>query len=454
MNTVLIVDDMKAFRDQFSYDLHRKTGYEVFTARDGKDALRVLHDEDIDVAIIDLEMPGMDGLQLLEEIKKNGFTDIPVIVYTAAGNFERCVRAVKSGAYNFFDKGEVSIEQLSRFIDNAIEHRRLTRENKELRAESGLDTDMIGVSSSMANVRQQIEKIAQVPSNVLIQGESGTGKELVAKAIHKRSPRAGKSFVALNCAALPENLVESELFGFERGAFTGAVRSTRGKFQIADGGTLFLDEIGDMPLSVQAKLLRVLEEGTMYRLGGEEKVITVDVRVITATHKNLQSEVEAHRFRKDLYFRICTHILTVPPLRDRKEDIKPLAMHFVDQTCKRFGIPVKKINGETIALLRTYDWKMNNVRELENIIERMIIQCSGGEILPEHVPIEIRDGDTQPSAIRGKNFQDLKQEAEKRILTDSLIENDWHITKTAKMLGISNHSNLLKMMRRLDIKKP
>ncbi len=454
MNTILIVDDMKMLRDQYAYDLHRKTGFEILTAENGKVALDVIAGEEIDAAIVDIEMPVMDGLELLDRIQQNGYNDIAIIVYTAEGNFERCVRAIKAGAYNFFDKNEVSIDQLVRIIENAVEHRRLTLENKQLRREAGVDSELIGESEPIGVLREQIHKIAAVPSNVLIIGESGTGKELVAKEIHRLSDRRDRPFIALNCAAMPEHLVESELFGFEKGAFTGATRSSKGKFQIADGGTLFLDEIGDMPLAVEAKLLRVLESGEITRLGSQGKSVNVDVRIITATNKDLQKEIEAERFRKDLYYRICTHIISVPPLRDRKDDIAPLAKYFIERTCERFGISKKSIHPEAIVLLQSYDWKMNNVRELENIIERMIIQCSGDEILPGHIPSDITVDTVTESAGQSKTFQELKQESERRILLQALRENDWHITKTAKVLGISNHSNLIKLMKRLGIHRP
>ncbi len=454
MNTILIVDDMKMLRDQYAYDLHRKTGFEILTAENGKEALDVIAGEEIDAAIVDIEMPVMDGLELLDRIQQNGYNDIAIIVYTAEGNFERCVRAIKAGAYNFFDKNEVSIDQLVRIIENAVEHRRLTLENKQLRREAGVDSELIGESEPIGVLREQIHKIAAVPSNVLIIGESGTGKELVAKEIHRLSDRRDRPFIALNCAAMPEHLVESELFGFEKGAFTGATRSSKGKFQIADGGTLFLDEIGDMPLAVEAKLLRVLESGEITRLGSQGKSVNVDVRIITATNKDLQKEIEAERFRKDLYYRICTHIISVPPLRDRKDDIAPLAKYFIERTCERFGISKKSIHPEAIVLLQSYDWKMNNVRELENIIERMIIQCSGDEILPGHIPSDITVDTVTESAGQSKTFQELKQESERRILLQALRENDWHITRTAKVLGISNHSNLIKLMKRLGIHRP
>lgn len=454
MSTLLIVDDIKTLRDQYSYDLHRKTGFKIHTAANGKEALDVIASEDIDVAIVDIEMPVMDGLELIEQIRKTGDQDIAIIVYTAEGNFDRCVRAIKSGAYNFFDKNEVSIDQMVRIIENAIEHRRLMIENKQLRRKAGIDSELIGESNAIIELREQIRKIAVVPSNVLILGESGTGKELVAKEIHRFSQRAKKPFIALNCAAIPENLVESELFGFEKGAFTGAHRSSKGKFEIADGGTLFLDEIGDMPLLIQAKLLRVLETGEITRLGSQEKTIHVDVRVITATHRDLLKEIERENFRKDLYYRICTHEVKVPPLRERKEDIRSLVEYFVGRTCERFGIPAKIISNDTIAVLEVYNWQMNNVRELENIVERMIISCNDDEILPDHIPSEIRvEGEGQVS-VKGKTLQELKHESERRIVLQALRENDWHLTNTAKALGIANHSNLIKIMKRLEIRRP
>jgi two-component system, NtrC family, nitrogen regulation response regulator NtrX len=454
MSTLLIVDDMKMLRDQYSYDVRRKTGFEIHTASNGKEALDVIASEDIDVAIIDIEMPVMDGLELIEQIRKTGYDDIAIIVYTAEGNFERCVRAIKSGAYNFFDKNEVSIDQLVRIIENAIEHRRLMMENKQLRRKAGIDSELIGESNAIIELREQIRKIAAVPSNVLILGESGTGKELVAKEIHRVGQRAKKPFIALNCAAIPENLVESELFGFEKGAFTGANRSSKGKFEIADGGTLFLDEIGDMPLLIQAKLLRVLETGEITRLGSQEKSLKVDVRVITATHRDLLKEIETEKFRKDLYYRICTHVIKVPSLRERKEDIRLLVEYFLSQTCERFGIPTKNISNDTIAMLEVYNWQMNNVRELENIVERMIISCNGNEILPDHIPSEIRGEESISSPQTGKTLQELKYDSERRIVIQALRENNWHLTNTAKTLGISNHSNLIKIMKRLDIQRP
>ncbi|MCF7805844.1 MAG: sigma-54 dependent transcriptional regulator [Candidatus Marinimicrobia bacterium] len=454
MSTLLVVDDMKTIREQYAYDLERKTEHEVLTAENGKDALGKLDDEAIDLVILDLEMPVMDGLEMLETMEKNGPSDVPVIVYTAQGNFQRCVRAVNLGAYNFFDKNEVNLDQLIQVIENALEKRRLMVENKQLKNASGQDSYLIGISDKTKELRETINKIARVPSNVVVSGESGTGKELVAKELHDKSDRAKKPFVALNCAALPENLVESELFGFEKGAFSGAEKTTKGKFEVANGGTLFLDEIGDMPLNIQAKLLRVLQENQVSRLGSEGREIDVDVRVIAATNQDLEEQIENDQFREDLYYRICTHVIQVPPLRERLDDVKPLTLHFVERTCDKFGIPEKTVNPGTFEQLRQYDWSRNNVRELENIVERMIIQCNRNEILPEHIPGDIRKKEAVPSYESGKSFQDLKYQAERQIIISALEEHDWHITNTAKSLDIANHSNLLKIMRRLDIERP
>lgn len=456
MSTVLFVDDMKPVRDQFEYDIKRKTGYEILTASNGQEALDILSGQEIDTVILDIEMPIMDGLEMLEKKAELNMDDVPVIVYTGKGNFQKCVQAVKLGAYNFFDKDEINLDQLIQSINNALEIRRLKLENKGLRHAAGQDSAIIGKSSAIKNLRNQILKIADVPSNVLIIGESGTGKELVAREIHNLSPRSNKPFVALNCAALPENLVESELFGFEKGAFSGAVKTTKGKFEAANNGTLFLDEIGDMPISIQAKLLRVLENREVNRIGSEGHSVKVDVRVITATHRNLEEAIEKDTFRHDLYYRICTHIIKVPPLRERLEDVKPLVNHFIKNTCEQFGIPEKNIKPEALFALQDYSWKKNNVRELQNIVARMIIACEDNEIEIKHLPSDIRNNsfNLETANKNGKSFRELKQDAERKILLHYLEKFDWHITRTSKALDISNHSNLLKVMRRLNLRKP
>ncbi len=454
MNTILLVDDLQTVREQFAYDLRRQSEFEVLTAENGKQALKILNGKDVDVVILDLEMPVMDGLEMLTHISKHGPTDVPVIVYTGVGNFQRCVQAVQLGAYNFFDKNEVSIEQLIRAAENALEQKLLKQENQILRRAARQDSPIIGASAAIRAMQENIVKLASVPSNVLIQGESGTGKELVARELHRLSPRLKRPFVAVNCAAIPENLVESELFGYEKGAFTGAARTTKGKFEMANHGTLFLDEIGDMPLPIQAKLLRVLQEGEVSRLGSEGRLHKIDVRVVTATHRDINALMASEQFRTDLYYRLCTHTIHVPPLRQRLNDVALLAHFFVERTCERFGIQGKQLGNETIQVLKAHHWQQNNVRELENIIERMIIQCSGKHILPEHVPTDILQTSAVPKDIHGKTFQELKEESERQILLRALENHGWHISNTARALDIANHSNLLKMMRRLEIKRP
>jgi len=455
MGTILVVDDIKVVREQYAYDIKRKTDHEVITAANGKEGLELLTEEAVDLIILDLEMPVMDGLEMLELMSEKKFNDLSVIVYTAQGNFQKCVRAVKLGAYSFFDKNEVNLDHLIQIIENAFEQQRLREENQNLRRISGRDSSLIGESQVMQELRREVEKIARVPSNLVILGESGSGKEVVAREVHRLSKRSDKPFIAINCAALPEHLVESELFGFEKGAFSGAIRTTKGKFEAANGGTLLMDEISEMPLSVQAKLLRVLQENEVARLGAGGRTVDINVRVIAASNRSLEEAMQNGDFREDLYYRIGTHLLKVPPLRERLEDVKPLTEYFVARTCEKFGVSTKRVHPDTLSILTSYSWKNNNVRELENIVERMIIQAEGKRILPKHVPADIRsDNGTVPVPAENKSYQDLKYEAERRILIQALEQHDWHITNTAKSLDISNHSNLLKMMRRLDIQRP
>jgi DNA-binding NtrC family response regulator len=285
-------------------------------------------------------------------------------------------------------------------------------------------------------------------------GESGSGKELVARDLHRLGPGQGTPFVAINSAALPDSLVESELFGHERGAFTGAASTRKGAFESAERGTLFLDEIGELPLAAQAKLLRVLEERSVTRLGGNRS-IPVEARVVAATNRELEEEAAASRFRQDLYFRLSVHVLRVPPLRDRLSDVPELASAFVTAICERFRIRPKTVSGDALELLMGYDWSRNNVRELRNIIERMIIAADGEVLRPEHVPAEIQEQSQVRArpASAGRDFHALKVEAERQIVVAALERNDWHITRTADALGLADHASLLKIMRRLDLKK-
>jgi DNA-binding NtrC family response regulator len=445
---VLVVDDVRNLAEQYAYDLKRIGGYATRVATSGKEALDILSMEDVDCLILDLEMPGIDGFEVLRKIKKDGF-HVPVIVYTGTGNYERCVQAIKLGAHSFIDKAE-SMERVAHEVGNAIERWRLQAEVQTLRRDAGVESALIGGSEAMRALDEQIARVAPVPSGVLIVGDSGTGKELVAHELHRRSPRASDPFIAINSASLPDTLIESELFGHERGAFTGANRTHHGAFERASGGTLFLDEIGELPAAVQAKLLRVLEQGEVTRLGAERSV-KVDARVIAATHRDLEADVASGRFREDLYYRLNVHIVRVPPLRDRVSDIPELANHFLSATCTRFGVRRKRFDRAALDALMGYDWRRNNVRELRNIVERMVIATDGPTIGLDVVPAEIK-GNVPVKRAKAQTFRDRKSEAERQIVAAALEHNEWNITRTAADLGLADHASLLKIMRRLGIK--
>jgi two-component system nitrogen regulation response regulator NtrX len=451
MALVLVVDDIPTLAEQYAYDLKRIGGFETLISPGGKQALEVISSEPVDCVILDLEMPEVDGFDVLRSLKERGPYP-PVIVYTGTGSYERCVQALKLGAYSFIDKAE-SMERVVLEVKNALERTKLETEVTALKKGLASDSSLIGSSPAMRNLKDQIGRVAPIASPVLIAGESGTGKELVARELHRLGTDPAKPFVAINCAAIPENLIESELFGHERGAFTGAVKMHRGAFELAAGGTLFLDEVGELPLPAQAKLLRVIEECMVTRIGGERQ-IQVSARVTGATNRDLEAEMEESRFRQDLYFRLNVHTLPVPPLRDRLSDIPELAEHFLRTSCERFGVPQKRLEQGAIHALMRYDWKRNNVRELRNIIERMIISSQGPVIGLEHVPSEIRGNSPQESQPdRPRTFQDLRTDAERQIIASALDRNDWHISRTARELGLSDHASLLKIMRRLNLKR-
>jgi two-component system, NtrC family, nitrogen regulation response regulator NtrX len=451
MTLVLVVDDAAPLAEQYAYDLRRMGGYEVITAPDGTKALELIGGEPVDCVILDLEMPGMDGFEVLRMLERKGIP-VPVIVYTGTGNYERCVQAVRLGAYGFVDKAE-PVARVVQEIESALERRRLRGELLSLRRQLGRETSLVGSSAAMSALRETIARVAPIPSPVLVTGESGTGKELVARDLHRLGPNPSGPFVPLNSAALPESLVESELFGHERGAFTGAVSTRKGAFELAERGTLFLDEIGELPLAAQAKLLRVLEERQLTRLGGARPV-RVEARIVAATNRELDAEVAAGRFREDLFYRLNVHLIRVPPLRDRLSDIPALVDQFLTGICARFGVRKKRIAADALDLLMAYPWRRNNVRELRNVVERMVIATDEELIGPDEVPRDIRDGGETPPAEAGRNFQELKAEAERRILVSALERNGWQISRTAKELGLADHASLLKIMRRHDLRRP
>ena len=443
---VLVVDDAPAVVEQYAYDLRRLGGYDVLRAAGGREALERLESDAVDCVVLDLEMPGVDGFDVLRAMREHEI-DSPVIVYTGTGNYDRCAQAIRLGAVAFVDKAD-PMERVVREIESALERHRLAGEVRALRRQLGDESSLVGASPPMQALRDAIAKLAAIPSPVLIAGESGAGKELVARDLHRLGPRAREPFVAVNCAALPEPLVESELFGHERGAFTGALRTRRGAFEAAGRGTLFLDEIGELPIPAQAKLLRILEDGRVTRVGGERPVV-VRCRVLAATNRDLEREAAGGRFRQDLQYRLNVHIVRVPPLRERLSDLPQLATHLMELTCARLRMRPKRLAPETLQLLMTYDWAKNNVRELRNVIERMAIAADGDVIAPALVPAEIGSGALVPAGDSGpKTLRELKAEAERQILVLALQRNDWHISKTAQELGLADHSSLLKIMRR------
>jgi two-component system NtrC family response regulator len=388
METILIVDDEKNYPPILSAVLQEE-GFETLTAGSGSEALRQLENADVDLVLTDMKMPGMDGISLLELIKQKD-PDLPVIMMTAYGTVDKAVEAMQKGAYSYILK-PFDNKRLVIFVNKAVGMYRVVKDNRRLREDVSSRycfDNIIGKSKPMREIFKTIEKVAPASATVLIDGENGTGKELVAKAIHFNGPRREKPFVAVNCSALAETLLESELFGHEKGAFTGAVATRKGRFEIADTGTLFLDEIGELSQNLQVKLLRVLQERTFERVGGMRPV-TVDVRIIAATNKLLKKEVDAGRFREDLYYRLNVLHIPLPPLRDRREDIRLLVNFFIRKYTEERGseVPVSGVDHDVARMLFDYSWP-GNVRELENVIERAMILCPGGNItvndLPKH----------------------------------------------------------------------
>jgi DNA-binding NtrC family response regulator len=380
--------------------------------------------------------------------------ETPVIVYTGAGSYDRCIQAVRLGAYGFVDKAE-PIERIVQEIENAVSRGRMAKELRILRRRFEGESSLIGDSAPMRALRSAIARVGPVPSSVLIVGESGSGKELVARELHRLGPGEKTPLVAVNSAALPENLVESELFGHERGAFTGADRLRQGAFETAANGTLFLDEVGELPLPAQAKLLRVLEDRKVTRLGGS-RAFEVSARVVAATHRDLEKEVETGRFRQDLYYRLNVHSLRVPPLRERLADIPMLVDQLIRSLAARLRVRPKTVTAEALTLLAAHDWRKNNVRELRNCLERMMIATDTDVIDVSSVPPEIQGedrDDVSDSAAAPGSLKALKAQAERQIVLAALEKHGWQVTRTAESLGLADHSSLLKIMRRHGLSK-
>ena len=370
MSKILIIEDEESIRRVLVRILNEEdSNFEIYEASDGKKGLESISKENFDLVLCDIKMPKIDGIELLQRTRKKN-SSLPFIMLTGHGNVETAVESMKLGAYDFISKPP-DLNRLLTSVRNALEKKELVTENKILRKKVAKRYQIIGESKSIKTIHELIDKVAQSEARVLITGKSGTGKELVAHQIHEKSLRQKSSFVEVNCAAIPAELIESELFGHTKGSFTSAVRDRQGKFEAANGGTLFLDEIGDMSLAAQAKVLRVLEENKIQRVGSE-KHITVDVRVIAATNKDLKKEIEKGSFREDLYHRLAVILIDVPTLSSRKEDIPLLVNHFLEIICKEQGIESKSFSKESISLLEDYNWS-GNIRELRNVIERLII---------------------------------------------------------------------------------
>lgn len=445
---ILVVDDDERIRQSLGGIL-KDEGYEVVDAKDGVQALKQVEGEAPDLVLLDIWMPGMDGMEVLERIKGQ-IPNLPVIMISGHANIELAVKATKLGAYDFIEK-PLSLEKVLLTVNNALSFSKLEQENKALRQEIQRKYEIIGGSPEIQHLKEQIKIVAPTNGWVLIAGENGTGKELVARAIHRLSLRAEKPFVEVNCAAIPEELIESELFGHEKGSFTGAVSKRRGKFDLANEATIFLDEIADMSLKTQAKILRILQEQKFERVGGAE-VIFVDVRVIAATNRDLQQEMQQGKFREDLYYRLNVIPMEVPPLRKRKGDIPVLVEHFVKEFCLENHKELKKISPEAMSLLASYPWP-GNVRELKNLIERMVIMTRGSVIEAKDIPDPIREQrKLQPelSFLEYSLLKDARREFEKRFIMQKLMENEENISKTAEVIGIER-SNLHRKIKSYGI---
>ena len=443
--SILIVDDESGIRESLGA-LLRDEGYEVEVTSTGEACLEHIERRSFDLVLLDVWLPKTDGLATLEAIQARESAPV-VIMISGHGNIETAVRATKLGAFDFVEK-PLSLDKIVLVVRNALEYVRLELENRRLRAELEERHEILGNSVPMKALRQQIALTAPTNGRVLIYGESGTGKELVARALHASSLRNTMQFVELNCAAIPEELIESELFGHRKGSFTGASEDKVGKFQKADGGTLFLDEVGDMSLKTQSKVLRVLEEQRVERLGSNEP-ITVDVRVIAATNKKLEDEIGRNAFREDLFYRLNVIPFYVPALRERIEDMPILAAHFLAEFCEAYGKKPKEFTAPAMEVLLSYTWP-GNVRELKNLVERLVIMSPAQKIEPHHLPPELFRGASKSPQKPYESLQEARSAYEREFVLRKLEENRWNMTKAAEALGLER-SHLYRKMRSLGI---
>jgi two-component system, NtrC family, response regulator AtoC len=451
--TILIVDDEQNVQ-RVLRGLLRREGYRTIEATDGSAALDVLSQQRVDAVLTDLRMPHMNGMELLEEIQRRQL-GVPVILLTAHGTIGGAVEALKHGAFDYLTK-PFEPEEIHHVIAKAVRTRVLQDAETTIAPGDDPQNLLLGNSESLARVLEMIERVAATPATVLVTGESGTGKELVARSLHMRSPRVSRPFIKINCAAIPEPLLESELFGHERGAFTGAMRRKLGRFELADTGTLFLDEIGEMPMTAQPKLLRAIQEGAFFHVGGTH-TITVDVRLIAATNRNLEREVAEGRFREDLFYRLNVLPIHLPPLRERREDIPALAQLFLERFARRHRAAVEGIDPRAMELLVGFHWP-GNIRELENVIERAVLLARSLQLGVEDLPGELTHGKPGRAPRSGLSpLKDRIKSATRRIEREAILETleatSGNVTQAARMLGLSRRGLQLKM-RELGIARP
>jgi two-component system, NtrC family, nitrogen regulation response regulator NtrX len=443
--SILIVDDESGIRQSLAA-LLREEGYEVESAASGEGCLEAIARRPYDLVLLDVWLPKLDGLSTLEQMQDQGGAPM-VVMISGHGNIETAVRATKLGAFDFIEK-PLSLEKTILVVKHALGHLRLEAENRRLRAELEKRWQILGDSVPMKALRQQIALTAPTNSRVLIYGESGTGKELVAHALHAHSPRAALPFVEVNCAAIPEELIESELFGHRKGSFTGASEDKTGKFQKADGGTLFLDEVGDMSTKTQSKVLRVLEEQRFEPIGSNQPV-TVDVRVIAATNKKLEEEIARGAFREDLFYRLNVIPFSISPLRERPEDIPILSRHYLAEYSAAYRKKPKELSDAALEVLLRYPWP-GNVRELKNMIERLVIMSPQQRIEPHHLPPEVFRGAARSPQQPYATLHEARSAYEREFVLRKLEENQWNMTRTALALGLER-SHLYRKMKSLGI---
>ena len=443
---LLVVDDEENLRTSLQAIL-RDEGYQADVVCSGEACLEKLKKKKYDAIFLDIWLPGKDGIEILKEIRSRRPRQY-VIIISGHGTIETAVQATKLGAFDFIEK-PLSLEKVMLVLRHAFKQKNLEDENRTLKNFIRRETMMIGSSVPMKALRQQIEYAAPTEGRILIYGENGTGKELVATLLHLNSPRKNQPFVEVNCAAIPDDLIESELFGSVKGAYTGATESRKGKFELADRGTLFLDEVGDMSLKTQAKVLRVLEEQRFHPVGSNQ-AIEVDVRVIAATNKNLEQEIEKENFRLDLFFRLNVIPFEVPPLRERKEDIPELVDHFMQGFCRRYGKPKKRVPSQAMEKLESHHWP-GNVRELKNTVERLAIMVPGKVVTLSDLPSSMMKPSRGAKQGKSLNWQEAREKFERQFLVDQLVENRGNISRTAAAIGMER-THLHRKLKTYDIK--